>query len=367
MTNSPRKGPRPLLSAVSGGIVLLSVAALQAQVIGGGGPKNTDCWMTFASVPAANKPAARPSRVECADQDVACGDANPALGYCTFDVQMAFNSTSGFPFCAPTSAPATGFRIPYSGPGNDDHPKHVDDFEPLLAFAEDQLPLSASQTDRLSGFKPVTVPLAIVTTASGPRFRASTVKLEPLLCAAGLLSTGKCPPGVDRDADSFKLVCTIPKDPVTKAKISPCTGIASTFQQIQEHIFDRKCSNQATCHGSTDPAHDLCLKPSCGGRSAYTDLVGVDPHNLLAADDGLKRVVPGDLSGSLLYRKIKGGSLLNSPAAGLSAYGFRMPYHNPTADRARPKLSQGEIRLIENWILAGAPQTGFINSPGACQ
>lgn len=349
------------------GLTVLLATMLQAQTVGGGGPKATDCWITFDSIPAANKPTSRPSRIECADQDSTCGDANPALGYCTFDVQMAFNSTTGFPSCAPAAAPAAGFRIPYSGPGNDDHPKHVNDFEPLLVFAEDQLPLSATDTDRLSGFKPVTIPLSITTSAAGPRFRNTTVKLEPTLCATGLLSNGKCPPGVDRDSDSFKLVCTVPIDPITQKKISPCAGISSTFQQIQEHIFDRKCSTLATCHGSTDPAHDLCLKPSCGGRSAYTDLVGVDPHNLSAADDGLKRVQAGDLLGSLLHRKIVGGTLLNSPGAGTNAYGFRMPYHSPATDRARPKLSAGEIRLINNWILAGAPQTGFVTSPGACQ
>lgn len=347
--------------------LLLSGRPGFAQLVGGGGSPATDCWVTYDSHPAANKPASRPNRVECADQDSTCGDADAALGYCSFDVQVAFNSTTGFGSCAPTAAPAGSFAIPYSGPTNDDHPKHNADFEPFVQFAEDHLPLTTGDTDVVSGFKPVSVPLSIRFGASGPRFRNTTVMLKPTQCAAALLSNGKCPSGIPNDKDTFKLTCTVPVDSMTGAKISPCTGILSTFQQIQEHIFDRKCSTMATCHGSADSMHDLCLKPACGARSAYTDLVGVTPHNFAAATDGLKRVEPGNPQNSLLFHKISGGALLNSTTFGPGTYGARMPYHSPATDRARPKLSSGEIRLINDWILAGAPQTGFVTSLGACQ
>jgi hypothetical protein len=70
---------------------------------------------------------------------------------------------------------------------------------------------------------------------------------------------------------------------------------------------------------------------------------------------------------SLLFHKINGGTRLNSATFGNGAYGLRMPYNNAAAGLARPKLSAGEIRLINDWILAGAPQTGFVISRGACQ
>jgi hypothetical protein len=357
-------------SIVAAAIAMIALVAdaphSAAQVVGGGGSKATDCWMTFDSIPAPNAPAKKPSYVRCADQDTACGDADTTLGSCQFDVQMTFNS-QGFSGCSPASFASGGFLIPYSGAANDDHPKHIPDFEPLQQYAEDQLPLTAADVDRSSGFKSVTVPLTISFGAKGPAFRTTTIKLKPILCQADLLSNNKCPTGVKKDTDTFKLTCTPPVDSMTGTKISPCTGIASTFQQIQEHIFDRKCSNLATCHGSTDPLHDLCLKPACGLRSAYTDLVGVTPHNFNAATDGLKRVDPLNPGNSLLFHKIKGGKLLNSTTFGSNAYGFRMPYNNPAAGKARSKLTVGEARLINDWILAGAPQTGFVTSKGACQ
>ncbi len=347
-------------------LALVAVASTtRAQMIGGGGPASTDCWVTLSSMPSPNRPTSKPSYVQCADQDVTCGDQNPALGYCQFQAQLSLNTSTGFPLCAPTDA--MGFNIPYSGPTNDDHPKHINDFEVLQQFGEGNMPLSSTDLDKLSGFKSIGVRLG-VSLSGKPHFINTTLKLQPTVCTSGLLTDGKCPPGFAKDSDTFKFVCTAPVD-MTGAKISPCSGIASTFQQIQEHIFDRKCSNMATCHGSADPAHDLCLKPICGARSAYTDLVGVTPHNFFASTDGLKRVDPTNLSNSLLWRKLKGGSLLNNTTFGTSAYGFRMPYHNPSADRARPKLTGGEIKLIEQWILAGAPQTGFIATTfsGACQ
>lgn len=347
-------------------LLLLGVSVPTAgQVVGGGGPTATDCWVTFDSIPAPNRPASRPNSVRCRDQDVACGDADPALGQCQFSVQIALNST-GFANCSPSAFPANSFAIPYSGPANDDHPKHVPDFEPLQQFVDGELPLGSGDVDRLSGYQPVTVTLPIRFSARGPRFRPMTLRLDTEICQIPLIS-GRCPSPLG-DKDRFKLICDRPLDPMTSQPISPCTGVTSTFQQIQEHIFDRKCSNLATCHGSVEPSHDLCLKPSCGGsRSAYTDLVNVPPHNFAAASDGLKRVDPGNLENSLLYRKILGSKKLDSPNFGGGAYGFRMPYHNPAADRARPRLRPGEKRLLRDWILAGAPQTGFISSPYSCQ
>ncbi|MBI3785660.1 MAG: hypothetical protein HY270_19880 [Deltaproteobacteria bacterium] len=349
---------------LAGGLV---VSRGSAQVVGGGGPASTDCWITFDSQPAPNYPTLRPTGVRCADNDATCGDANAALGYCQFAVQMTFNSSTGFPGCSPAGFPSDGFIIPYSGPSNDDHPKYIADFEPLVQFASDQLLLTPTDIDRMSGFKNVVIPLDIRFSSSGPSFKTTTVTLQPTLCQAALLTSGKCPPGVPKDADKVKLTCTAPVDAMSGQKISPCSGIASTFQQIQEHIFDRKCTTMATCHGSTDSLHDLCLKPTCGARSAYSDLVNATPHSFAAATDGLKRVDPTNPENSLLFHKIKGGTRLNSPGEGIGAYGLRMPYNNPAAGRGRPRLTAGEIRLINDWILAGAPQTGFVASSGACQ
>jgi len=354
-----------------------------AQTVGGGGSTATDCWVTFNSNPAPNSPASKPKYVKCPDQDATCGDADARLGYCEFQLQVNLNST-GFASCAPTDLPSQGFHIPFSGPTNDDHPKNIADFEVFQTFADDSLPLhpatptDPTSTDIASNFKPVTVPLKISLASNGPVFVTNTVTMSPTMCKAALTASNKfkCPVSVQKDADTFKLTCTPPVDG-TGAKISACTGITSTFQQIQEHIFDRKCSSQASCHGSPVAPHDLCLKPACGSRSAYGDLVcadagctdttGAAPTNFFANDDGLKRVAPFDLTKSLLIHKILGGKQLDSAVHGTGVYGLRMPYNNPAADRKRAKLTKGEIRLISDWVLAGAPATGFVSSfKGAC-
>jgi len=139
---------------------------------------------------------------------------------------------------------------------------------------------------------------------------------------------------------------------------------------MYDESFVRKCSTRAGCHGSAVPPHILCLHTSCNGdtRHAYTDLVGVDPANEAALNDGLKRVVASDPAHSLLMHKINGGAQLNDLAGDGGAYGLRMPYNNPFAGRTRPKLSRGEIQLISDWIVHGAPESGLVSTvAGACK
>jgi len=281
---------------------------------------------------------------------------------------VSFNST-GFAPCAPTDLPVGGFLVPYStalGADFDNHPKHNQDFEAFQMFADDNLPFSAAMTDQASGFSDVTVPMKIAFTSKGPKFKTSKITMAPIMCTTAL-DVDKCEAGL-KDKDKFNLVCTPAVDMAGDA-ISACTGITGTFQQIQEHIFDRKCSNQPTCHGSVTSEHDLCLFPSCnaGTRSAHTDLVGVIPHNFAANDDGLLRVQAGNPGNSFIMRKILGQ--LDSPVSGDDAYGKRMPFHDPSDDRSRKKLGSAEVQLISDWILAGAPATGFVatTAKGACQ
>jgi len=333
------------------------------QVVGGGGAPSTDCLVTYDSVPAPNYPPAKPRHVRCADQDATCGDTDARLGYCQFQLQLAFKSST-LPGCTPGDV--NGFLIPYSGATNDDHPKHIADFEPFQTFFDDNGPITT--LDQTTGFHNVTVPMTIGFTAKGPVFKPTTVAMHPTACATAL-SNGRCPMGVAKDVDTLNLTCTPALDAMGQT-ISPCTGITGTFQQIQEHIFDRKCSTMATCHGSAGEVHHLCLKADCdaGTHHAYSDLVGITPNNALAANDGLKRVDPSTPTNSLLVHKINGGAQLNNTTVGAGAYGARMPYNNPSAGRARPKLSHAEIQLITDWIAAGAPPSGFVTTTarGAC-
>lgn len=363
--------PGPGFGAVIAAVVFFAGSPAAAQVIPGGGPAATDCYVSYDSHPAANTPAVRPKSVKCADQDTNCGDADTRLGYCGFEVQIALNSTN-FSSCTPQNFPVGSFLIPYSGADNDNHPKHIPAFEPLQQFVDDSLPLdvSAGDVNLLSGYVSVVVPLSIGFTSRGPVFKKTTVSLQPTMCTLPLDTKGHCPPGGTKDKDTFNLTCTPAVDPDTNLKVSPCTGVTSTFQQIQEEIFDRKCSTLASCHGSAIPPHNLCLRSSCNGdtRHSYSDLVGATPSNESALAEGLKRVQPGDPANSLLVHKINGGAQLTDQSGFVGGYGLRMPYNNPFAGLVRPKLSNGEIQLITDWIVHGAPDSGLVSTVGsACK
>jgi mono/diheme cytochrome c family protein len=111
---------------------------------------------------------------------------------------------------------------------------------------------------------------------------------------------------------------------------------SATFATIQRRIFARSCAT-LSCHGAA-AAGGLGLAPD----SAYADLVGVAPNNVVARAAGLLRVTPGDPGRSFLLRKVEG-----AVAAG---EGERMP-------QVGPSLSARSIDLLRRWILAGAPAT----------
>lgn len=350
-------------SFILAAVVSVFTTPATAQLVGGGGAAATDCWVAFDSTPHPNFPAARPTGVKCADGDPC--DADARLGYCGFQVQLTLNSTS-FGACVPTNLPTGGFFIP--GTNNDLLPTWNQANANIQNDVDGSLPLNAATTDVPVGPIAITVPMKIGFATKTPVFQTTTFQLHPTLCQAALTPSNnfKCPASVGKDVDTFTFTCTPPIDSMTGQKISPCAGIASTFQQIQEHIFERKCSTQGNCHQGPNPPHGLCL--TCALDTVYTDLVGVAPQNVAAATDGLKRVDPFNPANSLIVHKINGAKQLDSPTSGTGAYGLRMPYNSPPTF-ARPKLSVNEIKLITNWILAGAPQTGFVTTTakGACQ
>jgi hypothetical protein len=83
--------------------------------------------------------------------------------------------------------------------------------------------------------------------------------------------------------------------------------------------------------------------------AAYANLVDVAPTNAAALAAGWKRVTvldptTGDPAASLLFGKLAG------PPPG---FGARMPF-------GRPPLDPHLIDLVELWIAAGAPETGWV-------
>jgi hypothetical protein len=99
---------------------------------------------------------------------------------------------------------------------------------------------------------------------------------------------------------------------------------------IQTQIFDSGC---APCHSDVNHAPSGGMNLKSG--SAFASLVNV-PSSGLA---GAVRVIPGNADNSYLVKKLEG-------AAGI--VGLRMPRNGP------PFLSDAQIKMIRDWITAGA-------------
>ena len=124
----------------------------------------------------------------------------------------------------------------------------------------------------------------------------------------------------------------------------PCEGVTSTLDQIERHVFTG-CTRD-TCHNAPGGGHTLTLLPG----EAYANLVGVTPNSGVAAAAGKLRVDPGSPDTSFLLDKLRGTLVAGE--------GARMP-------RDLPKLPpEKKIQLIEAWIAAGAPATGFVDGIG---
>ncbi len=105
---------------------------------------------------------------------------------------------------------------------------------------------------------------------------------------------------------------------------------AATFAQV-EHVFAKYSC--AACHPGVNPSLDL--RPG----KAYRNLVGV----LATEDPRLVRVVAGDPEKSFLFRKIAGEPELGD----IPGIGARMP-------QGAPRMAQGDIDLVRDWIREGA-------------
>jgi hypothetical protein len=112
----------------------------------------------------------------------------------------------------------------------------------------------------------------------------------------------------------------------TPPPTEPPPGTAD-FQEIQDTIFTPACTG---CHAGASAPRGLRLDEG----NSYAMLVGVASSEV----PSLQRVQAGDAENSYLVHKIEGRA----------AVGDRMPLGGPP-------LSQEQIDLIKQWIIAGAP------------
>jgi hypothetical protein len=116
-------------------------------------------------------------------------------------------------------------------------------------------------------------------------------------------------------------------------------SFSSTFEGIQEVIFERHGCTQSVCHGSSAQG-GLDLRPEL----AYANLVEAP-----STASALPRVLPGDQTRSFLWQKLAAATRPET----ISIAGSPMP-------NGRAALSEDELELIRLWIYSGAPETATV-------
>lgn len=290
----------------------------------GGGPADTDCLAEFDGTPAVHPPA-NPREIRCTDNDPACDD-DPTLGSCRFHVRVCFNVTDpARPTCVHRDL--EDYAVENAQP--DTNPLHDFDFQTLEdAVTFVTMPVAATEADVCSPNASMAVPLGIRLFSGGGTWKKGKKTLR---------TTARGPGGIF-DGDKLAMTCL----PATGT--GPCDGVTSTFDQIQQHVFNQTCA-RSTCHNIAQGAHQMSLAPG----QAYADLVGVAPNNAAAAAVGKLRVDPGNPANSFILDKLRGAL-----AAG---EGERMP-------RGLKRLKPVFVQLVEEWIAAGAPATGLVSAVG---
>lgn len=126
----------------------------------------------------------------------------------------------------------------------------------------------------------------------------------------------------------------------------------ATFTEVYNIIQNNSCAN-AGCHSGATPSAGLDF----GGTAAqvYDNLVNVVPQNPTAAAKGHSLIEPGYPYRSYLLRKINNGLLDEHDAPNEPAEGALMP-----GIGGAPALSNVDVEIVRQWILAGAPETGNV-------
>lgn len=127
--------------------------------------------------------------------------------------------------------------------------------------------------------------------------------------------------------------------------------VSSTYDVIQERIFDRYCTSCHVAGSSFARQSDLVLTADV----SYKQLIDVPAHNAAARADGLVRVSSQGLAGlykSFLWEKV------NAPNQ--EHFYADHPFYGALMPLGGPPLTNGELELIRRWIIAGAPRDGVV-------
>jgi len=136
----------------------------------------------------------------------------------------------------------------------------------------------------------------------------------------------------------------------TKAGAQPaaCPQPVSTFDLIQHGIFEQHGCTLSSCHGASK-LDGLDLRAG----AAYDSLLPPNGQSAAGESDAPKAIDPGHPETSELWRALAAKTLgSNDPSI------TPMPIDNLP-------ISSDELEGVRLWILAGAPESGFVNGVAA--
>jgi cysteine-rich repeat protein len=168
---------------------------------------------------------------------------------------------------------------------------------------------------------------------TGAAYVQAEVTCPDPVCGNGVQEHGEqCDDANDYDADGCRNDCVK----------NDCRVYASTFDLIQQAVFENRGCTNDLCHGSARQG-GLDLRRG----AAYANLVDVP-----AVASTQKRVEPGDQELSLLWLKLAAATLGRQGVPGSP-----MP-------SGLPPLSEKELEAVRLWIYNGAPESGVVRGTG---
>jgi hypothetical protein len=175
------------------------------------------------------------------------------------------------------------------------------------------------------------------TNDDGPRMRALT-DLRAVLAVAllvGLVSA--C--GGSGSGGSGTTISPPVEAPPDGEDCEGAKSYASTWEAVQEIIFERHGCREQVCHGSN----------ASGGLDLRTEVAYGNLVEAPSASYRFARVTPGDNDRSYLWLKLAAKTL---PGA-VDGVGTPMP-------SGLPAISEDELELLRRWIYGGAPEAGTV-------
>jgi hypothetical protein len=136
--------------------------------------------------------------------------------------------------------------------------------------------------------------------------------------------------------------------PATSDCSSSTTSFDSTFDGIQQEIFQKHGCTDDLCHGSSKQ----------GGLQLTADVSYENLIQVHSTESEFNRVEPGDQNRSFLWLKLAAKTDPAQLPPGVTVAGAPMPNN-------LPGLSTDELELLRLWIFAGAPRTGTVGGTEA--